>query len=142
MSLRRPSGRVETFRCTWRFCHSWSNKSLYDQINLKIGLTNVMTINGSPINTNYKPFSQTVSGFICPSDPNTETSASETNYRYNFGGATPYAGAVDTDHQSTRTDVSLGNGAFTYGTAFRTGDFTDGLSNTAFFSERTARKRR
>ena len=64
---------------------------------------------------------------------------SENNYVYNFGVLTLYAGAVDTGHQSTRTAVSLGNGAFTYGTALRTGDFIDGLSNTAFFSECSGR---
>ncbi len=110
---------------------------VYDQINLNVGQTNVMTISGNPINVNYNAYALALGLFICPSDPNTGVVTSENNYRYNFGGATPYAGAVDTSHQSTRTDVSLGNGAFTYGTAFRGGDFTDGLSNTAFFSERT-----
>ncbi|HEY4308585.1 MAG TPA: DUF1559 domain-containing protein [Pirellulales bacterium] len=108
-----------------------------DQMNLNVGQTNVMTINGSPVNVNYNAYSQALGLFICPTDPNTGVVTSENNYRYNFGGSTPYAGAVDTSSQATRTDVSLGNGAFTYGTAFRTGDFSDGLSNTAFFSERT-----
>ncbi len=112
-------------------------QTLYSQIDQTVGWTDVMTISGSIVNKNYNAFSSIIPGFICPSDPNTDTSASETNYRYNFGGATPYAGAVDTVQQSTRTDVSLGNGAFTYGTAFRAADFTDGLSNTAFFSERS-----
>ena len=88
-------------------------------------------------NINYNAYATAQGLFICPSDGNTGRVLSENNYRYNFGGSTPYAGAVDTTNQSKRTDESMGNGAFTYGVALRTGDFSDGLSNTAFFSERT-----
>lgn len=122
--------------------HVWllpymEQQTIYDQINMGIGWTDVMTIGGSQVNKNYAAFSQIINGFICPSDPNTGIMQSENNYRYNFGGSTPYAGGVSDAAQQTRTDVSLGNGAFTFGTAFRTGEFTDGLSNTAFFSERS-----
>jgi prepilin-type N-terminal cleavage/methylation domain-containing protein/prepilin-type processing-associated H-X9-DG protein len=111
--------------------------AIYDMINFSVSQAHQMTAGGIPVNVNYQAYDTAQGLFICPSDPNTGRVISENNYVYNFGGATPYAGAVDSGHQTTRTDVSLGNGAFTYGTALRTGDFTDGLSNTAFFSERT-----
>jgi prepilin-type N-terminal cleavage/methylation domain-containing protein/prepilin-type processing-associated H-X9-DG protein len=92
-------------------------------------------------NPNFPAFAQAAGIFICPSDPNTGIVISENNYRYNFGGATPYAGfgggAVALPTTGSQIGVGGGNGAFTIGKALRVKDFPDGLSKTAFFSERS-----
>jgi prepilin-type N-terminal cleavage/methylation domain-containing protein/prepilin-type processing-associated H-X9-DG protein len=119
-------------------------QAIYSMIN--INRIQTLMESGSPlsvgtapnyVNPNYAAFSQAAGIFICPSDPNTGAIVSENNYRYNFGGSTPYAGTVSTSAQTTVTTVSMGNGAFTIGKGLRTKDFTDGLSKTAFFSERS-----
>ena len=81
----------------------------------------------------YQAYKSAAAIFICPSDPNTGAVISENNYRYNFGGSTPYGGWVS----SSNPQLSPDNGAFTIGKALRAKDFTDGLSKTAFFAERT-----
>jgi hypothetical protein len=74
--------------------------------------------------------------FLCASDSNTSGGGvSENNFRYNFGGNTPYAGAVNTSRQTDRS--ARGNGAFTIGLCFMPRDFNDGLGNTIVFSEHT-----
>jgi prepilin-type N-terminal cleavage/methylation domain-containing protein/prepilin-type processing-associated H-X9-DG protein len=122
--------------------HIWllpymEQQNVYGMIDFTRAQSHQMTASGSPVNINYQAYDTAQGLYICPSDPNTGQVISENNYRYNFGGSTPYGGAVNTQNHTIRTDVSLGNGAFTYGLALRTSDFTDGLSNTAFFSERT-----
>ena len=105
--------------------------------------TSVQMVNskGDPVNVNYKAYAQAKSIFICPSEVNDHKKISENNYRYNFGGSTPYAGAESTKDNSKvygtidRYHVT-GNGAFTIGESLTPSSFTDGLSNTAFFSER------
>src|SRR5581483_11875332 len=57
----------------------------------------------------------------------------ENNYRYNFGGSTTDAGSLDWNDNTAMN--ALGNGAFTMGAGLRAADYSDGLSNTAFFSE-------
>jgi len=78
--------------------------------------------------------------FICPSDANIGEIVSENNYRSNFGGSTPGAGAQNSGGIEPRsTDIWPvgGNGAFTMGKkGLRAGEYSDGLSQTAFFSER------
>jgi prepilin-type processing-associated H-X9-DG protein len=85
--------------------------------------------------------------FICPSDPNTGVVISENNYRANFGGSTPFAGTSQAGssalpnpeftHPSTGFAAG-GNGAFSMGfTGLKTKAYTDGLSRTVFFAERT-----
>jgi prepilin-type N-terminal cleavage/methylation domain-containing protein/prepilin-type processing-associated H-X9-DG protein len=96
-----------------------------------------MTTGGVPSNTNYQAYANAASLFICPTCPNTERVISENNYRYNFGGSTPYHGAQDSNNNHVVTPASSGNGAFTMGQALPVGAHTDGLSNTVFFSERT-----
>jgi prepilin-type N-terminal cleavage/methylation domain-containing protein/prepilin-type processing-associated H-X9-DG protein len=87
---------------------------------------------------NYTAFAIAQGTFLCPSDPNTTAGGiSENNYRYNFGGSTPYAGAEAHNAQTTITGLSGGNGAFTIGPGISVAGFTDGLSNTAAFAERT-----
>jgi len=121
--------------------HIWllpymEQQNIYDLIDFKRAQSHQMTSSGTPVNINYQAYNIAQGLFICPSDGNTGQIISENNYRYNFGGATPYGGAVSTTDNSVRNDTSMGNGAFTYGIALRGADFTDGLSNTAFFSER------
>jgi prepilin-type processing-associated H-X9-DG protein len=92
---------------------------------------------GVIINPNYTAFALAQSTFLCPSDANrTAGGISENNYRGNFGGSTPYAGADAHNAQTTLSTTAGGNGAFTIGQGLSTAQFTDGLSNTAFFSER------
>ncbi len=100
-----------------------------------------MTRGGVPENTNFAAYNNAANLFICPSDPNTGRVVSENNYRCNFGGNSPYAGALDArnNHNISATSGGFscrGNGAFTMGEALRSAAFTDGLSNTVFFSER------
>jgi prepilin-type N-terminal cleavage/methylation domain-containing protein/prepilin-type processing-associated H-X9-DG protein len=129
--------------------HIWllpfmEEKAIYDLIDFSKPITTVME---SPVGTpsaasgTYKAASQAAGIFICPSDPNTGELVSENNYRYNFGGSTPYAGWAKHGTKQTLTDIistgAGGNGAFTIGRNLKTKDFSDGLSKTAFFSERT-----
>ena len=101
----------------------------------------------NPTNNNFQVYSQAMGMFLCPSDGNRGRLISENSYRCNVGGSTPYGGAVSSSQQNVRTGTSsdgfsvAGNGAFALKKAprqgLKVGDFTDGLSKTAFFSERT-----
>ncbi len=89
------------------------------------------------LNPNFTGIAVAKDIFLCPSDPNiTGGGVGENNYRYNFGGSTPYQGAVGISMQNTITEQSKGNGAFTIGQSLTPASFRDGLSNTVFFSER------
>src|SRR2546428_5456609 len=78
------------------------------------------------LSPNFTAFKIAANAFLCPSDANTSPNGmSENNYRYNFGGSTPFAGGRDPSHQNDRS-VS-GDGAFTIGQCLRARDFTDGL---------------
>jgi len=102
-----------------------------------------MTQGGVPVNRNFAAYNNAQALFLCPSDANTGRIISENNYRYNFGGSTPYAGALNSTANNVMNAVnslglsSGGNGAFTIGAGLKIAAFTDGLSNTCFFSERT-----
>ena len=118
--------------------------AIYDLIDFSKPHTKRMTLGGTPINASYQAFSKAEAIFLCPSDGNTGVRISENNYRVNFGGSTPYAGgnggssgfdfnAVDPAGFSVR-----GNGAFSIGKkGLSAGKYKDGLSKTAFISERT-----
>jgi hypothetical protein len=109
-------------------------------LNQKVAQTKRML---NPRNTNYDVYAQAMSIFLCPSDGNRGRVISENNYRCNVGGSTPYAGAPSSTQQHVRTGTSsdgfsvAGNGAFTAGAGLKSKDFTDGVSKTAFFAERT-----
>jgi prepilin-type N-terminal cleavage/methylation domain-containing protein len=92
-----------------------------------------------PANPHYKAFEVAQGLFLCPSDPPSGVTVSENSYRSNFGGSTPYAGKdPEIDSLSPEGFTAGGNGAFTMGKkGLNAGAYTDGLSNTAFFSERT-----
>jgi len=104
-----------------------------------------MTNGTTPVNANFQAYNKAASLFICPSEVNARRKITENNYRYNFGGSTPFAGAISTaannDNEATinTTTATLpctGNGAFSIGDGLSTAAFTDGLSNTVIFSER------
>jgi prepilin-type N-terminal cleavage/methylation domain-containing protein/prepilin-type processing-associated H-X9-DG protein len=123
--------------------HIWllpfmEEKGIYDGIDFKSAHTTLMEdAPGTPAasNKSYAAYATAAKLFICPSDPNTGIGISENNYRYNFGGSTPYAGWISTS-SSTITPVSGGNGAFTIGKSLKTKDFIDGTSKTVVFAER------
>ena len=95
----------------------------------------------NPRNPHYDAYATAAGLFLCPSDGNTGQVISENNYRSNFGGSTPGAGARSAMTQIEMRTVDLwhpgGNGAFTIGTkGLAAKVYVDGLSKTAFFSER------
>ncbi|MEZ6061151.1 MAG: DUF1559 domain-containing protein [Planctomycetaceae bacterium] len=99
-----------------------------------------MLQNGAPAHPNYAAFNLAAGIFLCPSDANTGRGTMENNYRYNFGGSTPYQGADtwnDNNCLGGCQAISDGNGAFAYRHVTRFRDFTDGTTNTVAFSERT-----
>lgn len=119
---------------------------IFDLIDFSIGQHKRMTSGGNPVNPHYEAYTQPMPLYLCPSDSNTGRGITENNYRCNFGGSTPYAGvAVDlfTFELSPLTEsvdgfVAGGNGAFTMGEhGLKSSEFTDGLSKTVFFSERS-----
>ncbi len=117
--------------------------NVFNLIDFSKGQSKQMTdAAGNPLNPHFKAYATAAGLFICPSDPNTGQIISENNYRCNFGGSTPFAGVQSGTQDSTVLSAdgfpAGGNGAFTYSkTGLKTKDFTDGLSRTAFFSERT-----
>ncbi len=118
---------------------------IYDLIDFDQRIGGPMLQNGNIVHPNYPAFSQAGDLFICPSDPNTGAIISENNYCVNFGGSTPYAGtgsssdmgAQQAANKQDNNEISFsGNGAFRMGKGVRPGEFEDGLSKTALFSER------
>jgi prepilin-type N-terminal cleavage/methylation domain-containing protein len=128
--------------------HIWilpymEESAVYNLIDFSRAQVLQMTDNGAPYNINYNAYATAAGLFLCPSDSNTERIISENNYRYNFGGATPFGGAEGVSKQNVHNTkfngLSCGgNGAFTIGKkGLKPGAFTDGLAQTAFFAERT-----
>ena len=117
--------------------------NVYQLINFNVGQVLQMTTGGgtTPFNVNYNAYNTAQGLFICPSDPFSERIVSENNYRSNFGGSTPYGGlgnANDPTEVSAEGFAAGGNGAFTIGKkGLGAKAYLDGLSKTAFFSERT-----
>ena len=144
VNQRAKSGEATGFRSVhiWILPHMESN-AVYEMIDLQRPSALRMTQGGRPYNINYDAYATAEDMFICPSDPNTVRVISENNYRYNFGGSTPYGGAYSTSRQDSHDAVIagqpvLGNGAFSAGKkGLGSRKFTDGLSKTVFFSERT-----
>ncbi len=97
----------------------------------------------NPQNPHFAAYSTAAGLFICPSDANTGQVVSENNYRSNFGGDGPGAGVrtnsmtiIEPRPTGDRWHIG-GSGAFTIGEkGLKTSAFEDGLSKTAFFSER------
>lgn len=119
--------------------------AIFDLIDFNVAQSLRMTFNGRPANVNYQAYANAASLFICPSDNNAVRITSENSYRSNFGGSTPYGGALSsaaqTNHRAQDANgfSCTGNGAFSVSRnkrGLRPSRFTDGLSNTAFFAER------
>ncbi len=160
MERRSGSGWVELpLSSTWNSCdgnpdircgnfsvHVWilpymEAGNIYNLIDFSIGQVKRMANGGTPSNPHYEAYSNAASLFICPSDANFELIISENSYRSNFGGSTPFGGASEgaggVRAESPDGFSAGGNGAFSLGRkGLKAGEFTDGLSNTAFFSER------
>lgn len=116
--------------------------NLYDLIDFSRATAVRMTTDGRPTNANYPAYSQAAGLFLCPSDPNTGRIVSENNYRWNFGGSSPHAGAQDSNHNHVHSAShggyrASGNGAFTIGEGLSVAAYRVGLSNVVFLSERT-----
>jgi prepilin-type N-terminal cleavage/methylation domain-containing protein/prepilin-type processing-associated H-X9-DG protein len=143
-SVSQTPGTVTGFRSVHMFLLPFMEASNnYNLIDFSAPTTVRMTTSGVPSNINYEGYRMQAGLFLCPSCPNrTQRLVSENNYRYNFGGSTPYGGAENTTANNNNNafygELSCrGNGAFTIGDALGTRSFYDGLSNTVFFSERT-----
>ena len=145
-----PSGQKFGFFSVhiWLLPYMEAN-NVYNLIDFNIGQSKKMTTGGTnPINPHFEAYATAQGLFICPSDPSPEQIISENSYRSNLGGSTPYAGAivneevlppipVDPFALSSEGLPAGGNGAFSMGEkGLRAGEYSDGLSNTAFFSER------
>lgn len=140
----RPDRRFNNFSVQVWILPYMEEQSIYDLIDFKYGQDKRMTQGGVPINRHYKAYATAAGLFLCPSDPNTGVIISENNYRCNFGGSTPFAGCNLVGALCDPLVVSAdgfpagGNGAFSFGrVGLRPKDFLDGMSKTAFFSERT-----
>lgn len=130
-----PSGAWTGFRSVHTFLLPYMEQgNIYNLIDFGRPTSVRMTTSGVPTNANYTAYANAAGLFLCPSDPNSDRVITENNYRANFGGSTPHGGAVSTTQNQVLT--SKGNGAFTIGQITKDRDFTDGLSNTAMFSER------
>jgi prepilin-type N-terminal cleavage/methylation domain-containing protein/prepilin-type processing-associated H-X9-DG protein len=123
--------------------HIWllpymEQSAVYNLIDFKIAQTKKML---NPTNPHTAAYATAQGLFICPSDPYSERIISENNYRSNFGGSTPAGGSRSPGVYTMRPGDPwdcLGNGAFSIGkTGLKSKAYTDGLSKTAFFSERT-----
>jgi hypothetical protein len=125
--------------------HIWllpymEESAIYDLIDFNIAQVKKLL---NPTNPHFAAYATASDLFLCPSDPNFERVVSENNYRCNFGGSTPAGGARSYNEQTTYNPRPAdpwhpgGNGAFTIGEEGLGGKaFVDGLSKTAFFSER------
>jgi prepilin-type N-terminal cleavage/methylation domain-containing protein len=141
-----PANANTGFRSVHTFILPYlEQESIYNLIDFSKPTSVRMTTGGGarPVNANFKAYANAAAIFICPSCPYTGIVTTENNYRYNFGGSTPFAGALGTSNNDNTSAISAGgfscrgNGAFTIGKSLTTAAFTDGLSNTVFFSERT-----
>ncbi|WP_315853771.1 DUF1559 domain-containing protein [Roseiconus lacunae] len=114
---------------------------IYDLVDFSALNSPRMLENGRPAHPNFEAFSKNVGLYVCPSDANSFDQPTENNYRYNFGGSTPYQGADSWDDnncvQGCTSPLVEGNGAFTIGRALSSSAFLDGLSHTVGFAERT-----
>jgi len=142
--------QTNTYKTGFYSVHIWllpfmEQTVVYDLIDFSRAQVLRMTVNGNPTNINYDAYATAQSLFLCPSDGNTEVIITENNYRSNFGGSTPFGGrafgAQEWSGLYNGESVTLtpgGNGAFTMGKkGLKSSAYTDGLSKTAFFSERT-----
>jgi prepilin-type N-terminal cleavage/methylation domain-containing protein/prepilin-type processing-associated H-X9-DG protein len=114
----------------------------YEQMNFEVAHTPRLLTSGNISNVNFTAYQAIAGGYLCPSDGFPKRFTTENSYRYNFGGSTVYGGAQNWTNNNiiefTGPDGQSvqGNGAFTIARGLGPRSFTDGLSKTAFFSER------
>lgn len=133
-----PSGASTGFRSVHTFLLPYMDQAnIYNLIDFSAPTSVRMTQGGNPVNANYTAYANAAGLFLCPSDANTGRVITENNYRANFGGSTPNGGALNTTSNHIVSAGTQGNGAFAMGQVTKDRDFTDGMSNTAMFSERT-----
>jgi prepilin-type N-terminal cleavage/methylation domain-containing protein len=149
-----PEGTSATERYNNFSVHVWilpymEAGNIYNMIDFKKGQSKKMMNDSltTPVNPHYQAYATAAGLFICPSDPNTGVIISENNYRVNLGGSTPFAGSSQVsagsppnpEFQQPGTGLAAGgNGAFSMGfEGLKTKAYTDGLSRTVFFAERT-----
>ncbi len=138
--LTPPGSWTGDFSVHCHILNYMEQQNAYNAMNYGVANSSrIMTGGGVTINSpNYTGFALTMSAFLCPSDQfQTGGGVSENNYRYNFGGSTPYAGAFAHFQQTNTAGYWTGNGPFTIGQSYTPASISDGLSNTVFFSERT-----
>ena len=132
-----PAGAATGFRSVHTFLLPYMEQAnIYNLIDFSKPTSVRMTSGGNPINANYTAYANAAGMFLCPSDPNIGRVITENSYRANFGGSTAFGGALNTTSNNVVGSATSGNGAFAIGQVTRDRDFTDGLSNTAMFSER------
>jgi prepilin-type N-terminal cleavage/methylation domain-containing protein len=98
--------------------------SLYRQFNFSVSPTN---------GANATPRNVTVATYLCPSDVNGGIPVGQgggNNYRWNAG-----VSIVNSYPSSANASMPPNNGAFWSNISYKSGDISDGLSNTAAFSE-------
>lgn len=122
--------------------------NVYNLMNFSSGQMGQMTTGGgvTPLNSNFQAYANVETIFNCPSDSANDDLRTSNNYVYNFGGSTIYQGAEANNKQDVyNTTLTLpngdvvsveGNGAFST-RSLAPENFSDGLTNTVGFSERT-----
>lgn len=113
----------------------------YDMLNFEVTHSPRLLTSGVVTSPDFTAYAIALGVYTCPSDP-VERVVTANNYRYNFGGSTPAGGALNWTNNATNTGADadgnpvIGNGAFTIGRGYGVANIPDGLSKTAFFSER------
>jgi prepilin-type N-terminal cleavage/methylation domain-containing protein/prepilin-type processing-associated H-X9-DG protein len=105
-------------------------QAMYNASNFSVGNNN-----GVNFNINSTVTLARVAGFLCPSDPNAGTGASNVG-NVNNSNDNSYVGSIGTTTLQPQTDAAQGsNGIFWYYRTYGIRDVTDGSTNTIAFSE-------
>ncbi|MEZ6131873.1 MAG: DUF1559 domain-containing protein [Planctomycetaceae bacterium] len=133
-----PNNAATGFRSVHTFILPFMDQAnIYNLIDFSKPTSVRMTSGGAPVNANYTAYANAAGLFLCPSDANTGRVITENNYRANFGGSSPGGGALNQTSNHIVGSSPPTNGAFAFGQITKDRDFTDGLSNSAMFAERT-----
>ncbi len=105
-----PAGAWTGFRSVHTFILPFMEQNnIYNMIDFSRPTSVRMTTGGgaTPVNANYQAYANAAAIFICPSCPNTGVIITENNYRYNFGGSTPFGGALGTGANNNTEPLAL-----------------------------------